>query len=55
MFRSPHKSKEDAIRDIVQQLQESQTREAEMFQQAEDMQVSTLHFTLARWLAPSDA
>eukprot|EP00210_Caulerpa_lentillifera_P000402 g392.t1 len=38
----PPKSKEDAIRSIVQQLQESQTREAEMFQQAEDMQRTLL-------------
>ena len=38
-FRNPWRSKEESFRHILQQLTESQTREAEMFQQAEDMQV----------------
>ena len=40
--RNPWRFKEESFRHILQQLTESQTREAEMFQQAEDMQVCTV-------------
>jgi len=35
---NPWRSKEESFKHILEQLNESQTREAEMFQQAEDMQ-----------------
>lgn len=37
--RNPWRSKEESYKHILKQLMESETREAEMFQQAEDMQV----------------